>query len=58
MSATRVVVLTQWHARGRASGVELDLPIGVVGKVREGKIAEARWFSNPDDALEAVGLRE
>jgi uncharacterized protein len=54
----QVVVLFQWHARGRASGVELDLPIGLVGKVREGKIAEARFFSDPDEALEAAGLSE
>jgi hypothetical protein len=35
-----------------------SIPIGVVGKVREGKIAEARMFSDPDEALEAAGLPE
>ncbi len=54
----QVVVLARFHGRGRASGAEVDIPIGVVGRVREGKIAEARMFSNPDEALEAAGLRE
>jgi hypothetical protein len=51
-----VVVLARFHGRGRASGAEVDIPIGVVGKVRERKIAEARMFSDPDEALEAAGL--
>jgi ketosteroid isomerase-like protein len=53
-----VVVLARFHGRGRASGAEVDIPIGVVGKVREGKIAEARMFSDPDEALEAAALSE
>lgn len=51
-----VVVLARFHGRGRASGAEIDIPIGVVGTVREGKIAEARMFSDPDEALETAGL--
>ena len=52
----QVVVFARFHGRGRASGATVDIPIGVVGKVREGKIAEARMFSDPDEALEAAGL--
>ncbi len=51
-----VVLLSRFQARGRASGAELDVPIGVVGKVRQGRITESRMYSDPDAALEAAGL--
>jgi ketosteroid isomerase-like protein len=54
----KVVLLSRFQARGRASGAELDFPIGVVGEVRDGKVTEARMFSDPADALEAAGLEE
>ncbi len=54
----KVLVLIRFQARGRASGAELDVPIGIVGKVRHGKITRSRMFSDPDEALEAAGLRE
>jgi ketosteroid isomerase-like protein len=53
-----VLVLIRFQGRGRASGADLDVPVGIVGKVREGKITEARMYSDPDEALEAVGLSE
>jgi ketosteroid isomerase-like protein len=52
------LVLIRFQGRGRASGADLDVPVGIVGKVREGKITEARMYSDPDEALEAVGLSE
>ena len=55
---SKVLVLIRFQARGRASGAELDVPIGIVGKVRQGKITQSRMFSDPDEALEAVGLSE
>jgi ketosteroid isomerase-like protein len=54
----KVLVLIRFQGRGRASGADLDVPIGIVGEVRQGKITEARMFSDPDEALEAVGLSE
>jgi len=50
----RIVLFARFHGKGRASGVEVDIPIGVLAKVREGKVAEARMFSDPDEALEAA----
>ena len=50
----RVVMLARFHGRGRASGAEVEIPIGVVGRVREGKVAEAEMFSDPEEALEAA----
>jgi ketosteroid isomerase-like protein len=54
----QVVLLARFHGRGRASGAEVDIPIGVVARVREGKVAEARMFSDPDEALKAAEMRE
>ena len=45
----------RFRARGRASGVELDVPLGWIGEVRNGKIVYARFFSDPAEALEAAG---
>jgi ketosteroid isomerase-like protein len=54
----KVLVLIRFRGRGRASGADLDVPVGIVGKARGGKITEARMFSDPGDAVQAVGLPE
>jgi ketosteroid isomerase-like protein len=54
----QMVGFGRMRARGRASGVELDVPLGVLGVVRSERITYARFFSDPADALEAAGLRE
>ena len=54
----RVVGIGRFRARGRASGVEIDVPLGVFTRVRRGKIVCTRLFSEPADALEAAGLSE
>jgi ketosteroid isomerase-like protein len=53
-----VVGIGRFRARGRASGVDLNVPLGVFMRVRRGKIVYTRLFSEPADALEAAGLRE
>jgi len=53
-----VVGIGRFRARGRASGVDLNVPLGVFTRVRRGKIVYTRLFSEPADALEAAGLRE
>jgi ketosteroid isomerase-like protein len=46
-------------ARGSTrSGVEAQWRQGYVWTVRDGKAIRFRWFNNPLEALEAVGLRE
>ena len=46
-------------ARGTsASGIEAQWRQGYVWTVREGKAVRFRWFNDPDEALEAVGLAE
>jgi ketosteroid isomerase-like protein len=52
----QVVLLGRLQARGRASGVDLDVPMGFVWRLREGKVVYARSFSEQDDALRDAGL--
>ena len=54
----QLVGLLRFKARGRSSHAELDFPIGVVAIVREGKLFKVRMYSDPAEALEAVGLEE
>ena len=55
---TRGVGSGRFKARGRASGVELDVPLGWVVELRNGKFVYGRFFSDPAEALEAAGVRE
>ena len=50
----QLVLLARFQAQGRASGAEVDVPIGMVARVRKGKVAEVQMFSDPDEALEAA----
>jgi ketosteroid isomerase-like protein len=48
----------RFRARGRASGVDLDIPLALVGAVRNSKIVYARFYADRAGALEAAGLSE
>jgi ketosteroid isomerase-like protein len=55
----QVVSVQTSHARGRASGVAVDLPhFALVWTFRQGKIVRVVFFTSRADAVEAVGLRE
>ena len=54
----QLVGIGRFRARGRGSGVDINVPLGVVTRVRRGKIVYTRFFSEPADALEAAGLSE
>ena len=51
-----VVVLGRLGARGRTSGVDLDVPMAFVWRLREGKVVHARSFSEQAEALRDAGL--
>jgi len=53
-----LVVYGRWKARGRDSGVNLDVPATWVVKVRHGKIASWRTFTDRGEAHEFAGLRD
>ena len=52
----RVVALGSWHARGRASGVEIRQPAVWLAHIRDGKITRWRTYTNVAEGLEAAGL--
>jgi ketosteroid isomerase-like protein len=53
----RVVALGCWHARGRASGVEIHgQPAVWLAYIRDGKIAHWRTYTDVAEGLEAAGL--
>ena len=53
-----VLITGRQRGRGRGSGVEVDSPRACIVAVRDGAVTEIRYFTEPADALEAVGLEE
>jgi ketosteroid isomerase-like protein len=51
-----VVVIAAIRAVGHGSGVPIDFRQGYVWTLRDGKAVRFRWFNDPAQALEAVGL--
>ena len=54
----QVVAIVTTHVRGRGSGIDLEIPLGNVWTIRDGLLIHFEMFLNPEDALEAAGLRE
>jgi ketosteroid isomerase-like protein len=52
------VLVGRIHYRGKASGVETESPAGWMLKFRDGKVVCFRAFREPEQALEAVGMRD
>ena len=57
-AGARVVVLGHIHARGRASGVEIDQGLGQVWEIEQGKAVRTTAYASQAEALEAAGLSE
>jgi ketosteroid isomerase-like protein len=54
----RVLAITRATARGRGSGVAVEMRIATVWTLKGGKVTKVETYMDPDDALEAVGLSE
>jgi len=54
----RVFVAARFHARGRASGVEVETSLYEVYTVRDGKVLRIDEYAHRAEALEAAGLLE
>jgi ketosteroid isomerase-like protein len=54
----QVISVVTRHARGRASGVEVERPFALLWTLREGKVIRVVWFLDRAEALEAAGLSE
>jgi ketosteroid isomerase-like protein len=52
----QVISVVTRHARGRASGVEVEMPVALVWTLREGKVVRVSWFLSRPESLEAAGL--
>jgi ketosteroid isomerase-like protein len=53
-----VISVVTRHARGRASGAEVERPFALLWTLREGKVIRVVWFLNRAEALEAARLSE
>ena len=53
-----VLALGGIELRARGSGLDLKEPMGWVFEFREGRLARMRFYAQPAQALEAVGLSE
>ena len=52
-----VVVMARFHARGRASGIEINVPTGWHCRSADGLITYSRAYSKPEEAVAAAGGR-
>lgn len=50
----RVAGVAVMEAQGRASGVDLQIPVGIVVRVRAGKAVEGAVYSDPQQAFAAL----
>lgn len=51
----RVVALARVHARGKASGIDVDVRVGHVATFRQGLIVRFETYGDPEAALRAAG---
>ena len=54
----RVFAAGRWVTRGEESGVETTPPLASVVDFKDGKAIRVRSYLDPQEALEAAGLRE
>src|SRR5918995_645766 len=54
----RVVALTHQSATGKESGAPVELKIGVVWELKDGRVVRARNYLRHAEAIEAAGLSE
>ena len=55
---SRVLVLSVQRGRGKGSGAEVEARYAMLYDLHGGEITSMRMYGNPNDALEASGLRE
>ncbi len=54
----RLVAIGRTRARGKESGAETQSPWGGVAEYKDGRAIRIRTYLDPNEALEAAGLRE
>ncbi len=53
-----VLVLLRLHARGKASGIELEREDGIVYRLRDEKVVRIDYFNDRAEARRAAGLEQ
>jgi len=53
----RVVAIVRQRGRSKATGVSVEMHFAQVWTLRDGKQIRMEMYSNPEEALEAAGLR-
>jgi ketosteroid isomerase-like protein len=51
----RVVAVGAWRMRGRASGIDGEMPIFILFTVRDGQVTRLEWHADRDSAVAAAG---
>lgn len=51
-----VISVVRRHARGRASGVDVEHPFALLWTVRDGRVVRVEWYLSRAEAFEAAGL--
>jgi ketosteroid isomerase-like protein len=54
----RIFAVGHIRVRGKGSGAETESPVGCLAELKDGKLIRVRTYLDPEDALEAAGLRE
>jgi uncharacterized protein len=54
----QLIALGRLRGRGRESGAQLEVPIGVLVDFKNGKATRVRSFDDPKEALRVAGLPE
>ena len=54
----QVISVATRHARGRASGVEVEQRFALLWTIREGKVIRVVWFLDRNEALKSTEWRE
>jgi len=54
----RIVAIGRFHARGKESAAEVESPLGYLVQFKNGKVIRMWNYLDPNEALEAAGLRE
>ena len=54
----RIVAIGHLRIRGKESGAETESPVGYMAELKDGKPIRIRTYLDPEEALEAAGLKE
>jgi ketosteroid isomerase-like protein len=54
----RLVSIHRARSKARHTGIEFDTPLAYVWTFRDGKVIHFQSFIDPEQAIEAAGLRQ